>query len=177
VAILSFFGVSATGIGAMFGYLSPIVHILGKPLSIMIGIAISLAIISFILNIIKKSSFNKDKKFYETFLKLRIMKHNDNDSAMITIDSKKNIDSYQLSEIYYNIKNEPVFVIGINFINPVYKKPKPTIAIKGEGNSHATHQFISFYEDNYYIYNIIMIIKDFETSNSVYSIEVIRNES
>jgi hypothetical protein len=158
-------------------YLKKISNYLADPLILYLAFLFVIGLMLWIINQIRNYRFNKrDKSFHETFLKLRINKQ-ENDSSLITIDNKKNIDFYQLSNIFYDIKNEPIFVIGINFIDPIYKTPKPTIVVKGEGNKHATHKFISFYEDNDYLYSITLIIKNFEINNSVYSIEVKRNES
>ena len=115
----------------------------------------------FILVIINQAntyrSNKKDKDFHETFLKLRYFDKG-NDSALIEIDSKKNIDYHNISNVYYDIKNKPIVIVGIAFIKPIYNKPKSTLKIRGEGNSYAVVEGLSFYEERDFIYNMTPLL-------------------
>ncbi len=133
----------------------------------------------FILWIINQAntyrSNKKDKDFHETFLKFRFSDKS-NGSALIEIDNKKNIDYYNISNVYYDIENKPIVIVAITFIKPIYNKPKPTSRIRGDGNSHAVGEFFSFYEEKDFIYNMTFVAKGIEL-NSVYVAEVKKNEN
>ena len=63
----------------------------------------------------------------------------------------------------------------MTFIKPIYSKPKPTLRIRGYGNSHAVGEGFSFYEERDFIYNMTFIAKGIEI-NSSYVAEVKKNE-
>ena len=116
----------------------------------------------------------KDKSFHETFLQFRLSDKG-NGEALIEIDDKKNIDYYRISDVYYDIKDQPIVMIGVTFIKPIYYKPKPTSRIRGYGNSHAVGRCFSFYEEKDYIYNMTFVAEGIQT-NSSYVVEVKKNE-
>jgi len=132
----------------------------------------------FILWIINNANIyrinRKDRDFHETFLQFRLSDKG-NGQALIEIDQKKNIDYYAISDVYYDLDNKPVVIIGMTFIKPIYSKPKPTSRIRGYGNSHAIGEGFSFYEEGYFIYNATLIAKGIEI-NSSYVAEVKENE-
>ena len=99
-----------------------------------------------------------------------------NGSTLIEIDSKKNINYYNISNVYYDIENKPIVIVAITFIKPIYNKPKPTLRIRGDGNSHAAGECFSFYEEKDFIYNMTFVAKGIELG-CVYVAEVKRNEN
>lgn len=139
--------VVTTAILPIASYFSPILDLLGWPLTISLGGILGVILGLFIKILLQKVSIPKDIVVPETFIEISFIKQ-ENTRARIEFGSKKNIKWFQISDIMYDSSKNPILLISLSLKKPILEDAGTTLAVDPIGTSHkGSVKLWSFYKE------------------------------